>query len=163
MWICADCTRAALRGTGATPNSQKLLATTAHEKLLATTSVPVLNGDVTPKVGNDAPIETPASRRAIQPPTDEMGGVTMLKFPSPQAANCARGSSGRAGGDRQHLTRRLDQCHRIGHILVVALAATHRQPPRLGLPRVLGRSTRTTAVKRVCRFYFPLIHIVFLA
>jgi hypothetical protein len=29
------------------------------------------------------------------------------------------------------------------------------------LPRVLGRSTRTTAVKRVCRFYFPLIHIVF--
>ena len=97
MWICADCTRAALRGTGATPNSQKLLATTAHEKLLATTSVPVLNGDVTPKVGNDAPIETPASRRAIQPhlyllSTDEMGGRTMLKFPSPQAANCARGS-----------------------------------------------------------------------
>ena len=34
-------------------------------------------------------------------------------------------------------------------------------PPRLGLPRVLGRSIRTTAVKRVCRGYFPLIHIVF--
>ena len=47
------------------------------------------------------------------------------------------------------------------HTVVVALADTHRQPPRLGLPRVLGRSTRTTAVKRVCRFYFPLIHIVF--
>ena len=29
-------------------------------------------------------------------------------------------------------------------------------------PRVLGRSIRTTAVKRVCKFYFPLIHIVFL-
>ena len=36
-------------------------------------------------------------------------------------------------------------------------------PPRLGLPRVLGRSIRTTAVKRVCRGYFPLIHIVFSA
>jgi len=34
-------------------------------------------------------------------------------------------------------------------------------PPRLGLPRILGRSIRTTAVKRVCRVYFPLIDIVF--
>ena len=30
-------------------------------------------------------------------------------------------------------------------------------------PRVLGRSIRITAVNRVCRFYFPLIHVVFRA
>ena len=38
-------------------------------------------------------------------------------------------------------------------------ASTARSPT---YPRVLGRSIRTTAVKRVCKFYFPLIHIVFL-
>jgi hypothetical protein len=38
-----------------------------------------------------------------------------------------------------------------------------REIARLDLPRVLGRSIRTTAVGRVCRFYFPLIHLVFSA
>ena len=47
----------------------------------------------------------------------------------------------RSGGDRQHLTRRLDQCHRVGYVLVVAplppligirLASTARSPTSSG-------------------------------